>query len=709
MSAGAFRLPQALHAALAQHQAGRLPQAEALYRQILAIVPASVDALHLLGVLLHQGGRHEQAIDYITQALALQPDFAEAHNNLGEAYRALGRFAEAQACYARGLAHKPDYAQAHYNLGLALHAQEELAGAAAALQQALALKPDYPDALLALTRLLQGQGELKKALLCCQRLLQLQGGTDAHWHRYAAIIELLAEDGLARVDRALLLQAFGKDSLDPQKLERIATAIVCSDAAVQPLLKAAADMQEGAARIAAALAQGALQPLLEMPLLAALLAQCLITDYRLERLLTLVRRALLSRALQEPLADLPAATESFACALAAQCFANEYLYFVEPVEAGMQADLAALCAAAIERGQALPVIRLALLASYQALYRYPFAAQILKADWPQPQVQVLLTRQLRQPLEEEAIKHGIPGLTGVSDAVSQAVRQQYEENPYPRWRRRGKPGVPMPLHAALQQRLPHAHLPQALPASPHILVAGCGTGSDAFQVAQAFAHAGMLAIDISKTSLAYAIRAMQGYGVTGIDFRHADILELQGLGRQFDLIVCSGVLHHMRDPMAGWRVLTGLLQPSGCMNIGLYSRRARGAVHALRQVVADRGYPGTRDGISRFRRDVMAGGSGIDAGTLPASPDFYSTSACRDLIFHVQEHVYSPLEIQACLDALGLEFLGFEFGNPETRNRYLARFPENPACDSLANWEIVEAENPEIFAGMYQFWVKKRP
>jgi 2-polyprenyl-3-methyl-5-hydroxy-6-metoxy-1,4-benzoquinol methylase len=296
----------------------------------------------------------------------------------------------------------------------------------------------------------------------------------------------------------------------------------------------------------------------------------------------------------------------------------------------------------------------------------------------------------------------------VTDTVSQAVRQQYEENPYPRWRRRGGMGQGLPMHLALQRRLPQLSLQDTSPPCPEILVAGCGTGSDASQVARTFAHAQILAVDISRTSLAYAKRATQELNIKNIDFRQADILELGSLKRQFDLIVCSGVLHHMRDPLQGWRVLTSLLRTDGYMNIGLYSRRARRHVTALRQLVQNQSYASTPEGIRRFRTDVMTGKNTIDVGTIAMSPDFYSTSACRDLIFHVQEHVFTPLEIASCLDGLGLQFLGFEFSNPEIRNRYITRFPDNPACDCLANWEVVEEENPDIFAGMYQFWVKKR-
>ncbi len=698
---------QALHAALGYHQSGRLAEAEALYRQVLTQVPANVDALHLLGVLLHHTGRHAHAADLIGQALALQPDFVEARNNLGEVWRALGRLAQAEACFAQALAKKPDYAQAHHNLGLTLHAQDRLAEAIASFQRALTLKPDYPAALLALVRLLQGQGELKKALLCCQRLLHLQPGEDGHWHLYAGILALLSEEALALVEPGLLLQAFNKQALDPQKLERIATAMVCRDPLVQQLLQAG-DGQADSARISQALAAGALAPLMEMPLLLAILEEALMTDYRLERLLVLLRQAMLATATREESPPGAQTLERFGCSLALQCFANEYLYPASAAEAQAIDSLASRVAAAIEQQLPCPALWLALLGCYQPLHKFTFAEGLHLAHWPQPHVQALLLRQLIQPLQEEKIKRDLPGLTGVNDAVSQAVRQQYEENPYPRWKRRGSLGTGQSLQAALQRHLPYQQIPGNLPAAPAILVAGCGTGSDAFQVAQAFGNAQILAVDISKTSLAYAQRATQEFGIDHIDFRQADILELGSLDRQFDLIVCSGVLHHMRDPMAGWRVLSGLLRPDGYMNIGLYSRRARHEIAALRQLVANQGYPSTRAGISRFRSDVMRADAPIKIGSIAISPDFYSASACRDLIFHVQEHVFSPLEIQACLDQLGLQFLGFEFTNPETRTPYAVRFPGNPACDSLANWELVEQDNPEIFAGMYQFWVRKQ-
>src|SRR4029077_533685 len=102
---------------LAHHQAGRLPQAEACYRKILAAAPRDVNALHLLGVLARQTGQHAAAVELISKAVALNGRIPELHSNLGNAFMDLGRSTEAEASYRRALALKPDYAAAHNNLG----------------------------------------------------------------------------------------------------------------------------------------------------------------------------------------------------------------------------------------------------------------------------------------------------------------------------------------------------------------------------------------------------------------------------------------------------------------------------------------------------------------------------------------------------------------------------------------------------------------
>ncbi len=98
------------------HKQGRLAEAEALYREVLAGDSRQFDALHMLGVIAHQTGKHEDAVQLITRALQRNPADAAAHCNLGTAYRALNRLDEAAGSYRKAIELKPDYPLARRNL-----------------------------------------------------------------------------------------------------------------------------------------------------------------------------------------------------------------------------------------------------------------------------------------------------------------------------------------------------------------------------------------------------------------------------------------------------------------------------------------------------------------------------------------------------------------------------------------------------------------
>src|SRR4051812_3928076 len=117
---------ESLQAALQHHQAGRLPQAEALYRQTLAHDPGSVDAMHYLGVIALQTGHPAIAVEWIGRAAALRRTDPAIYSNLGEAYRQLRRFDEAIDSFNRALVLQPDHVDALNNLGSTLTAQGRL-------------------------------------------------------------------------------------------------------------------------------------------------------------------------------------------------------------------------------------------------------------------------------------------------------------------------------------------------------------------------------------------------------------------------------------------------------------------------------------------------------------------------------------------------------------------------------------------------------
>jgi SAM-dependent methyltransferase len=186
-------------------------------------------------------------------------------------------------------------------------------------------------------------------------------------------------------------------------------------------------------------------------------------------------------------------------------------------------------------------------------------------------------------------------------------------------------------------------------------------------------------------------------------------MELGDLGRQFDLIECVGVLHHLGDPLAGWRVLVDLLQPGGIMQVGLYSETARQHIISGRSLISEKGYTASSEDIRRCRQCIIAKAEdgNREMAKICNSQDFFSLSNCRDLLFHVQEHRFTLPQIEEALQALKLEFLGFEIRGQTALRKFRKSHPNKRALTSLSLWHNFELENPDTFGGMYQFWCKK--
>jgi predicted O-linked N-acetylglucosamine transferase (SPINDLY family) len=165
---------QAFELALQHHQAGRLGDAETLYRQILAMQPKHADALHLLGVVAHQSGRHDLAVTWIHQAIDLSPGNDHAHSNLGEVYYTTGRLDDAIASYQRAIELNPGFAVAHYNLGNALARRGQTEEAILAYRRAIQLQPDFPRAYYNWGNALRERGLLDEAIAAYRRALELQ-------------------------------------------------------------------------------------------------------------------------------------------------------------------------------------------------------------------------------------------------------------------------------------------------------------------------------------------------------------------------------------------------------------------------------------------------------------------------------------------------------------------------------------------------------
>jgi len=325
----------------------------------------------------------------------------------------------------------------------------------------------------------------------------------------------------------------------------------------------------------------------------------------------------------------------------------------------------------------------------------------LERPWPEA-IDKLLSQQVREVDEERRIRTTIPRLTPIEGETTAAVRRQYEENPYPRWVMAASPPEPMAVDDYFKMSYPLSPFrPLGRQARVDILIAGCGSGEHSIETARRFEGAKVLAIDLSLSSLAYAQRKTRELDLSNIEYAQADVMVLGSIGRSFDLIEASGVLHHLSDPAAGWRELLKLLRPGGLMRIGLYSELARADVVAGRQIIAQRGFDTTAAGIRNSRHEMLE--------SLPALtrfPDFYSISGCRDLLFHVQEHRFSIPQIREFLAAEKLSFIGFELHVGKLRE-YQAAHPADRSMTDLAIWDAYERLHPKTFAGMYQFWCQR--
>ena len=159
-------------------------------------------------------------------------------------------------------------------------------------------------------------------------------------------------------------------------------------------------------------------------------------------------------------------------------------------------------------------------------------------------------------------------------------------------------------------------------------------GTTSIATARKFPDARILAVDLSRASLAYALRKSRALGLDNIEYAEADLLRLAALDCRFDIIKSSGVLHHLADPFAGWGALLSLLKPGGVMMLGLYSAKGRRSVAHAREFIRQKHIAADPDEIRHARQALIAAHAGNgNFASVTGSPDFFSLSACRDLCF----------------------------------------------------------------------------
>lgn len=351
---------------------------------------------------------------------------------------------------------------------------------------------------------------------------------------------------------------------------------------------------------------------------------------------------------------------------------------------------------------------LLLLAMYMPFSELPSDEELVEIPlkfWPK-ELKLLAIQTLFDIKVESHIAALIPDFTRKKvcnpNIVSRKVRQQYEESPYPRWKKLGI----QPNKKTYSEHYAYlkSHTLFKQPKSYDLLVAGCGTGEHPLQDAALIKNLSITALDLSAPSLAYGERKRKEFKIKNVKFFRGDILDLHESPKRYDIVESVGVLHHMADPAHGLKNILNCLKPNGVIQLGLYSVIARRPFQILREHYKTYiGDDGTVDKkrVVALRNDLLRNRN-PDLYWADHAFDFYCFSGFRDLLFHAQEHQFTIPMIVDLLSECNLKFLGFHLPGNVIRHK-LSLFPGESSSTDLLTWANYEEMYPSTFLRMYNF------
>ena len=298
----------------------------------------------------------------------------------------------------------------------------------------------------------------------------------------------------------------------------------------------------------------------------------------------------------------------------------------------------------------------------------------------------------------------------MEDKVTEAVRKQYEAYSYPppiedareflgKW----GPLTCDPRFAGIQL-WPEGRPRQDL----RILCAGCGS-SQAPLIALNNPDCAVLGIDLSETSLAHSRRLGDRHNLSNLELRQMSLLDAGTLSNSFDLIISTGVLHHLPDPDAGLKALADVLDPSGSMAIMLYGKAGRAGVYLIQDILRRLGAGPDAEGLRAARellKFVPSHHYLISAtGKLPN--DLIDDAGIVDMLLHPQDRAYSVPDIMELLEAAGLIFFGWNDNAPYCADRFLSgvMLERVLALPAAEQWAVID--NLNVLNDRHDFFVRK--
>ena len=432
------------------------------------------------------------------------------------------------------------------------------------------------------------------------------------------------------------------------------------------------------------------------PLFLKIISLCPIIDIEIEQLIKKLRNKILIN-IDKSWNDHE--IQDIQEAIASQCIINDHVYGIEESEKKLLSKIDSSLKKQVSEKKSQDLKKLLCLSSYYSLEKKIWLNYLKFFDSESS----FFKNHIMFIFEENKIKNQIKNIKEIKNKISLDVKDQYEENPYPKWINPSFIINPLSINElAKNKRLRFENNSKISSDKVKILIAGCGTGQQPIESSKYYKNSKITSVDISSKSLSYAIFKANQFKVDNIEFLQGDILDLNELKVKFNIIECVGVLHHMEDPLLGLQKLIDALKPKGLLKIGLYSKIARENINNLKNKIKYLDLKNSKNNMIDFRNQCIE-----SKNDILSSYDFYTTSSLRDLLFHVQEHQFNLTEIEKMIKDFRLDFCGFDIDSYIIDN-FINSNPNKDSIYDLNLWNNYEIKNKNIFRGMYQFWVQKK-
>ena len=667
-------------------------KAEIIIEDAIKLKPDIPNGYCIRGLIFKSLNKYHDSRISLEKALEIDPNYFDAYINLGLLSKDSSNYNDAEKYYLKAIEINKKSAIAHLNLGACYREIPDVEKAIYHTELAIKLDGELKNSYLNLATIYNQIGDYNKSLELTKKEISINPNSEL---TYQLLSELMKKGGLVNIsdkqNREVLKKILYRKDISHRELFGTLSNIISNDI-LEELSVLESDLKENKKFIL----------LIKDKELVKALSLLIFGTPLWEKFLSNIRKLILISYSEKE--QINKDLFSFTIALGSQCFLNEYVYYISDEEKYKLEELKG------SLHDNYHDYKLALISCYQSLYSLNNEfIDLNNYKSNNTDLNELINLQFKEIVIEQNISNKIEKLGTIADSISKKVKHQYELNPYPRWRYNSyanekKINFLSIINSEIYPNKINSNEIKSTNNKLNILIAGCGTGIQIIEASR-YRNCDITAIDLSNASISYAKRKVDEYGMKNINFIEMDLLELTELNKKFDLIECSGVLHHMKDPAKGLSKLVESLETKGFLKLGLYSRYARQEILKTRELIKEKEIKPNLDGIRSFRNDVLNGEIN-QLHEITNWADFYSTSMCRDLCFHSQEKCYSIIEIKNMIETNNLEFLGFTLSK-DIIDKYQIKNKDRESLNNMQLWDKFEKTNPNSFREMYQFWTRK--